>query len=130
MKILIIIVSLAGIAGGILIADIFIRFMFQHRITDAGVDIMLFGKIPLQHVAFSNIVEVREVSLKETLRPQNMFSALRFGIYGQSGGIVLLRLREGIRLSFPPDIMKRKTLFVFPYKPDNFVQGVLRRLPK
>jgi hypothetical protein len=130
MKLLIIIVSLVGIVGGILTADIVIRFMFQHRITDAGIDIMLFGKIPLQHIAFSNITEIRRVSFKETLRSQNVFSALRFGIYGQSGGIVLLQLREGIRLSFPPDIFKRKTLFVFPYDPDRFVQGVLQRLPK
>jgi hypothetical protein len=122
------ILSLAGVAGGVVTADLLIRFMFQHKITGTGIDIAVFGKWPIQHIAFSNIADIRRCSLSETLRPRNLFGAMRFGIYGQSGGIVLLRLREGIGPRFLPEMFRWRVVWIFPYEPDTFIEGIRRHL--
>lgn len=122
---LIIGISLVGIIFGVILADAIMRFTFQHQITGVGLEIALFGKIPLKRIPFSNIVEVRKVSFKETLSLKNFFGALRFGIFRLRHVVVLVRLKEGIRIFPFPDIYGRKILFLFPDDPDGFIQKVL-----
>jgi hypothetical protein len=122
------ILSLAGVVGGVVAADLLIRFMFQQRIIGTGIDIMLLGKWPVQHIAFSDIVDIRRCSFGETLRPRNLFGAIRFGIYGQSGGIVLLRLRQGIGPRVLPEMFRWRVVWIFPYDPDAFIGGIRRHL--
>ena len=123
---LMIIVSLIGIAGGLATADVMIRFIYQHRITENGIDIRLFGKILMKNISFSNVSEIRRVSFKETLHTSNIFTGLRLGICGLGSGIVILRLKKGIRLPFPPVIFEQKLLYIFPKNADEFVYQVLK----
>jgi hypothetical protein len=98
---------------GTVFADVLLRSIYQCRINDVGIEVVLFGKIPIRRVLFSNIVEVRKISFKESLRSKYIFKALRFGIYGVGSGIVLIHLKEKITFPFPPDIFGKKNTFDF-----------------
>ena len=97
------------------------RYAYNYKIREAGIEIALFGKIPMKRIHFNNIVEIRKTSFKETLpfKSAEMFSALRFGnrIWGE---IVLVRQKEGIT----------KIVLISPDNADGFIHEVQQRLPK
>lgn len=55
----------------------FASYIYDYRLADKNMEIVLFGTIPIIKVPYDEIKSVREVSLKETLIPD--FSTLRFG---------------------------------------------------
>jgi hypothetical protein len=83
MKLFVVTLSFIGIIGGIIIADIILCFIYQPKITDRGVQIVLFGKTPIGFFSFTNIIEIKRVSFQETLQLKNIFITLRLGLYGQ-----------------------------------------------
>lgn len=92
------------------------RYLYNYVIKDTGIVIALFGKIPLKHMNFNNIAEIRKTSYKETF---SMVSALRFGnrIWGD---IVLVRQKKGII----------KTVLITPDNADKFILEVQHQLHK
>ena len=97
------------------------RYVYNYEIKETGVEIVLFGKIPLKRMDFNNIVEIRKTTYKETMPFKNaeMFSTLRFGnrIWGD---IVLVRLKKGFV----------KAVLITPDNADRFINDVQQRLPK
>jgi hypothetical protein len=68
------------------------RYVYNYRITNFGIEIVMFSRFPLKRIAFSNISEIKiSSSLKEMLP----FKAVAFGnrIWGQP---VLVHQKKGI----------------------------------
>ncbi|MBF0330143.1 MAG: hypothetical protein HQL10_13395 [Nitrospirae bacterium] len=97
------------------------RYVYNYKIGKTGIEIALFGKIPLKRIPFDNISEIKKTSYKETFftKSTEMFLALRFGnrIWGE---IVLVRQRKGFI----------KIVLITPDNADGFIQEVLQRLQK
>lgn len=98
----------------ILLAQFTLRYIYNYQISDTGIEIVLFSRVPVKKIYFSNIEEIRKLSFKETLL---LFSALRFGnrVYGD---IVLIRQRKGLV----------KTILITPDNADRFVGEVLQHI--
>lgn len=125
---LIISLSVTGAGFGVVLADTAIRYTYQHRITEVGIEIMLFGKFPIKHIPFSHIIEVRRASIKEVFSFRSIFTALRFGVYRIRGVCVLVRLKEGVRIFPFPDVFRRKILLFFPDNADGFIHKIRQHL--
>lgn len=95
------------------------HYAYNYKIREAGIEIALFGKIPLKRILFCNIAEIKKISYKETLpfKSAEMFSALRFGnrILGE---IVLVRQKKGIT----------KIVLLTPDNANIFIHEVQQRL--
>jgi len=90
------------------------RYFYNYRVTDRGIEIVLFGTFPIKRVAFSNIAEVQVGPAAKEMLP---FKGVAFGnrVWGRT---VLVRQRKGII----------KRLFITPDNPEQFVRRVRERL--
>lgn len=86
------------------------RLFYNYKIEGNAVEFTALGGIPLKRISFNAIEDLREVSLKETLKPD--FSTLRLGnrLFGR---IIEIRLKEGFF----------KRILITPDDPDKFVQA-------
>lgn len=99
----------------ILIVQFTFRYVYNYRVSNTRIEIVLFGKIPIKSIPFSNIVELRKMAFKETLpfKSMEMFLALRFGnrVWGQ---IVSIQQKKGLI----------KTILISPDNADRFIEDV------
>ena len=91
------------------------RYVYNYQVTDRGIEIVLFGKLPIKRIPFSNIAEVR---MGPTAREMLPFKGIAVGnrVWGQT---VLVRQKTGLV----------KRLFITPDNPEQFVRKVREQLP-
>ena len=91
------------------------RHVYNYRVTDRGVEIVLFGKLPIKRVPFNNIAEVRVAPTVTEMLP---FKGIAFGnrVWGRA---VLVRQKRGLI----------RRLFITPDDPEQFVRKVREQLP-
>lgn len=89
------------------------RYIYNYKISKNSIKIVLFGKIPLFRIPFSNIMEIRKISFKEALSNDEYFLALRFG-NRMWGECVLIRKKKGLF----------KVILITPDKADEFISKV------
>jgi hypothetical protein len=88
------------------------RYVYNYRVNDSGIKIVVLGTLPIIRMPFSDIIEIRKISLKEALLA-NEFSTLRFG-NRILGDIVLIRKSKGLF----------KTIIITPDNSEMFINDV------
>ena len=111
IKIIVVSVFLASFS--FLMFQAFGRYLYSYTISKDSIRVVLFGKIPLFRIPFSNIAEIRKISFKEALIDIEYFSTLRFGnrIWGDG---VLIRRKEGFF----------KIIVITPDNADEFISKI------
>ena len=104
------------------VADASMRFMFQNHVNSEEIQVRIFGAIPAIRVPLHNIEDIKLVSLRETLSFDYFFRALRFGIFGRDGLLVLISLRTPVPLFPFMPINRYKRLLLVPAQPEQFVR--------
>lgn len=93
------------------------QYIYDYRIKGKKVEIVLFGKIPFLRIPIKDILEVREVSLKETLSPD--FTTLRLG-NRFFGSIVEIQRKDSFF----------KRILITPENSKEFIQDINREINK
>ena len=91
------------------------RYVFSYKLTQTGVDILLFGRIPIMRIPFDDIVEIRTVGFPGCLW---IGTGLRNRAFGRT---VLIRRLGGVFSN---------SVLITPDHADEFVREVLRRLSR
>ena len=91
------------------------RCIYGYRITETGVEVVLFGRTPIMRMPFEDIAEIRKLRILEWLRVGTLGLRSKF-----LGPTVLIRRRRGLLLN----------VLITTDGADEFVQDVLRRLPQ
>ena len=91
------------------------RYLYNYRITDRGIEVVLIGKFPVMRVGFDNIAEIRVGPATKEMLP---FKGIAFGnrVWGRT---VLVRQKTGLV----------RRLFITPDNPEQFVRKVREQLP-
>src|SRR5262245_55731209 len=124
------ILGLAGIVFGAVLADLAIRFIYQPQIAQDGLEIRLGGGLLLTRIPFGEIEDVQRMSVKDALVQWRMWlGCLRFGVVGiGADGAVMVRLRNGVRWPLPPSPFKHRTLLFFRADSTALVTSIRERL--
>jgi hypothetical protein len=89
------------------------RWIVRYRVTDLGIEVLLFGLIPESKTQLKDILEVRKVSFSELLPWKNPKSVGWFRLGNRLWGDgVLIRRKRGIFRNF----------VITPDEPDEFVK--------
>ena len=91
------------------------RYLYNYRLTEKSVQVVLFGSLPLFSIQYKNIKSAQNVALTETLWP-NLF-ILRFGnrIFG---GVVLIKKNNGLV----------RSILITPDDPEEFTNSICDKL--
>ncbi len=107
------------IAGGLMF-QLMARYLYNYRVTDDEIQIVLFGRIPLRRIPVRDIVEVRRVAntaINPISNPEVFYSE-RWGnrIWGNT---VFIQKARGLS----------RRLLITPDDPDEFIRQVSRHRP-
>jgi hypothetical protein len=113
--ILLVFIGLTVISAGL--AQYGLRLLYNYRISDDCVQVVLFNLVPLRRVPFSNIAEIKKVTRGEV--SWNPFSVELWGnrLFGQ---VVLIRKKRGLV----------RAMLITPDNADSFVQDTEAHLTK
>lgn len=97
------------------------RYVYNFKIKEYSIEVVLFGKIPMMRIHFNNIVEIKKTSYKEMMFMISRLWPLKVLICNRIWGeLILVRQKKGIF----------KVVFITTDDADGFIQEVLQRLPK
>lgn len=82
------------------------KYIYNYRITDSSVEVVLVGKIPIYKISLRDIDSVEEIGFKDTLTD---FFAIRFGNR---------LLGPGLRISLSKGIVRK--VLITPDNPEKF----------
>jgi hypothetical protein len=90
------------------------RYVYNYRVTPRGIEIVLFGRLPIKRVLFGSIAEIQVGPPRREMLP---FKGVAFGnrVWGRT---VVVRQKAGAL-----------TLFITPDDPEQFVGKVREQLP-
>ena len=74
-----------------------LKYIYNYKLREDGIIVMIFGVIPIWRIKFNSIVSAREVTFMEVMpyRSMEMFSTLRFG-NNLFGKMLFIQRKKGL----------------------------------
>lgn len=118
----IVLIIIIGIGAILLLWTFVFPLIYDYRVTDSSVEILLFRFFPIRRVVIRDIAEVRLISWRETISSLPLYFAESWGnrlwhLWRQYPG-VLIRKNKGLS----------KSLLLTPKDPQTFIHVVKERM--